>query len=57
MLEAARGRREKKNKIKSRQEVSISIIKADILHCESFEQEKLDVQTLLKEKFLYEPFL
>lgn len=54
VLEAARGRSKNKHKIKSRQEGNISIIKADILHCESFEQQKFDVQTLLKEKSLYE---
>lgn len=52
----AGGRRENKHKIKSRQEGNNSIIKADILHRKSFEQQKLDVETPLKEKSLYEPF-
>ena len=56
MLEPAGGRSENKHKIKARQEGNISIIKADTLHRESFEQHKFDVQTPLKEKSLYEHF-
>lgn len=43
------GRRENKHKIKSRQEGNISIIETGILLCKSFEQQKLDVQTPLKD--------